>query len=506
VEASEDATITNTMESRTYRGIYLGNTFNIQGTHKVFDIRSGKVKKPRTVQRLPMPDSFIAEVNKWGLRSKRDKAARKLEFLNRRKEKFDWDNDETEADDLVEDVVIYPGEIPAEFPGLLFDRGVSNDVVEMEPELSDAQLALAAAINADIVEVNTTGVPSLIDEVIIDDDDDDDGHYPLLLDDARFTGVSPGKVASVVMDVEPEAATVEEAEDGDEDDDISIEELSALLPAGRIRKPVQRMNIAATNTKSYDGNTNVININIHNDVPRQLSEDEQVLHVLGVIMAQTYSIKNGIKEFGERGSESVMKELSGIDNLDTFFPVAANSLTKEQKQAALESLAFITEKRNGDVKTRTCVDGSKQRSEEGYDKNAASSPTVANNNMMVTCAIDAHEGRDVATIDLPQAFLNTNYEGPEVIMALRGHLAEMMVKVNPERYKPFLIYTSKGVALLYVRMNKAMYGMLQSSLLFYRKLVGELIEYGFKLNPYDPCVANMEIEGFQLTFTWHWMI
>ena len=85
-------------------------------------------------------------------------------------------------------------------------------------------------------------------------------------------------------------------------------------------------------------------------------------------MAQTYSIKNGIKEFGERGSESVKKELSGIDNLDTFFPVAANSLTKEQKQAALESLAFITEKRNGDVKTRTCVNWSKQRSEEGYER------------------------------------------------------------------------------------------------------------------------------------------
>jgi hypothetical protein len=60
-------------------------------------------------------------------------------------------------------------------------------------------------------------------------------------------------------------------------------------------------------------------------------------------------------------------------------------------------------------------------------------------------------------------------------MVLRGHLAEKMVQVNPERYKPFLIYTSKGVALLYVRMNKAMYGMLQSLLLFYRKLVGELI-------------------------------
>jgi len=72
-------------------------------------------------------------------------------------------------------------------------------------------------------------------------------------------------------------------------------ELSALLLTVWIRKPVQRMNIAATNTKTYDDNMNVIHINIHDDVPRQLSEDEQVLHVLGVVMAQIYSIKNGIK-------------------------------------------------------------------------------------------------------------------------------------------------------------------------------------------------------------------
>jgi hypothetical protein len=77
---------------------------------------------------------------------------------------------------------------------------------------------------------------------------------------------------------------------------VSEEELSAILPNVRSRKPVQRMNIATTNTKSYDDNMNVININIHDDVPRRLSEDEQVLHVLGVIMTQVYNIKNGIKE------------------------------------------------------------------------------------------------------------------------------------------------------------------------------------------------------------------
>ena len=31
---------------------------------------------------------------------------------------------------------------------------------------------------------------------------------------------------------------------------------------------------------------------------------------------------------------------------------------------------------------------------------------------------------------------------------------------------------------------------MRSSLLFYRKLRGELEAYGFKINPYDPCVGT----------------
>ena len=57
--------------------------------------------------------------------------------------------------------------------------------------------------------------------------------------------------------------------------------------------------------------------------------------------------------------------------------------------------------------------------------------------------------------------------------------------------------------MLYVKLNKALYGMLRSALLFYNKLVSELKELGFVLNPYDPCVANREINGSQQTVTWH---
>jgi hypothetical protein len=38
---------------------------------------------------------------------------------------------------------------------------------------------------------------------------------------------------------------------------------------------------------------------------------------------------------------------------------------------------------------------------------------------------------------------------------------------------------------------------------FYRKLVADLEGDGFKLNRYDPCVANKDINGKQMTVCWY---
>ena len=48
----------------------------------------------------------------------------------------------------------------------------------------------------------------------------------------------------------------------------------------------------------------------------------------------------------------------------------------------------------------------------------------------------------------------------------------------------------KGTPILYVRLKKALYVLLRSRLLFYRKLRGELEAYGFKINHFDPCVGK----------------
>ena len=66
----------------------------------------------------------------------------------------------------------------------------------------------------------------------------------------------------------------------------------------------------------------------------------------------------------------------------------------------------------------------------------------------------------------------------------------MMIHIAPQIYRPYVKMDKKGTPILYVRLKKALYGLLRSSLLFYRKLRGELEAYGFNINPYDPCVGN----------------
>jgi hypothetical protein len=57
--------------------------------------------------------------------------------------------------------------------------------------------------------------------------------------------------------------------------------------------------------------------------------------------------------------------------------------------------------------------------------------------------------------------------------------------------------------VLYVRMLKALYGMLVSSILYYKKFRKDIESIGFEVNPYDVCVANRTVNGKQHTVTWH---
>ncbi len=573
VEASNDAIITNTMAERTHSCIALGPSGNLQGSVKCFDLLTGKLVIRRTVKVVPYPDRIIRLANSWGKQSRSKQFGNKLEFLDRNKVRYDWDNEEIEEEEaLVEPprTAAHPG-ILAEIPGVEIEadrEDGTTTAIEAVPKPDLATRAAAARANANLAQ--NPGVPvrkiggvgkSKNDVIVIDDDSSDEE------EDGYDAGDTEGGMPKMQQ---PEYDSSDDEDDEDDDDDVSPEEeeieveaAASLLPQVqqlgrglRVRKQRSRYvpgtsEFTDNNVKNVRNNQGhfsgpgfagigvvnmtyrgqkyhlkdgVVSFNLDENpgvrAPKQyvdgvihlnldqepevepMTHEETQEHIVGLIMSNQYSLKKGLELFGEKAEAATEKELQQIHDMDTYTPMHPDELTKLEKTKALSALFFLTEKRNGEIKGRKVADGSKQRTFEGYKRSDGTSPTVSTDGLLITAAIDGYEGRDVAIMDIPGAFLQA--ENDEfVLMLLRGKLAEMMVKIDPSLYRKYVFIGKGQQPMLYVKLNKALYGMLRSALLFYNKLVSELKELGFVLNPYDPCVANREINGSQQTVTWH---
>ena len=55
------------------------------------------------------------------------------------------------------------------------------------------------------------------------------------------------------------------------------------------------------------------------------------------------------------------------------------------------------------------------------DVQEAASPTVSQEVVMITAAIEAKENCKVAVVDIPNALIQTEHEGDKVIMKIRGN-------------------------------------------------------------------------------------
>ena len=217
-----------------------------------------------------------------------------------------------------------------------------------------------------------------------------------------------------------------------------------------------------------------------------------------VLMTQ-YPVKKGLKIFGKKGSDAVVSEMRQLHDMEVLKPKKASMLTEKERKQALPYLLFLTEKRCGKIKARGCADGRRQRVYK--TKEETSSPTVALESVFLTSLIDAKEGRKVATVDVPGAFMQSEMD--EVVhMRIDGEAAKLLLEVDRETYEPFLAQ-EKGKPVLYVQLMKALYGTLQAAYLFWLDLTAELEKLGFVKNDYDLCVANKTINGKQCTVVWH---
>ena len=88
-------------------------------------------------------------------------------------------------------------------------------------------------------------------------------------------------------------------------------------------------------------------------------------------------------------------------------------------------------------------------------------------------------------------------------MRIRGHMVDVLVKVAPKVYGPYVSTSKQGRKQLLVEFLNAIYRMMVASLLYYWKFTRSLKNQGYTMNPYNPCVWNKMIEKKQITICFH---
>ena len=558
---------TNTQAPRARDCICLGPTGNRQGSYRFLDLCSKRVIKRKQFKELPMPDSIIKAVDKMGRKDKqggRLKFAdrRNVEYSWSKEDEALIEDNAPEAPEVHPAI---PAELPgvdleeniAAMEAPEGDEPAAHDQTqEIRAAVENAnfgpqeeEMARRAGVEQDFTPERNVSVTINVarDQGARAEEEgvDDAGDEQLEENPAYWTEDEEGS------DYYPEEEELlaeedeEEEEDGepsvDEGDDSS-EEGEETVPAanderGRYeesrvhgarsrgarqpRAPARLNMMGAGDGTSADPRSAEGRLPHGTRVPRsfpQVAVDALVakaaghqecepsivvegdeLAVFGVILQQV-SLKQGIRMWGDEAKASATKEMRQMHDLEAFIPRDPKSLTREERLKALRTLIFLKEKNDKSIKSRCCMDGSPQR--EYIPKEDAASPTAARDAIFIQSAIDAAERRNVGYADMPGAFLHTLTD-EKVIVLLTGELCELMVAIDPKMYRKYVMTGRSGKPMLYVQLYKSVYGLLRSALLFYRKLKAELVEYGFKMNPYDPCTANMDTPSGQLTVQWH---
>lgn len=102
-------------------------------------------------------------------------------------------------------------------------------------------------------------------------------------------------------------------------------------------------------------------------------------------------------------------------------------------------------KKSGNIKDRIAYNGKAKRDWISKEDNAYL--IFLNKSIMLTNTIDAYENRDVASLDVPNAFIqmhmSVKINGKRVIIEFRGKLVQLLVDIYPIAYQSFVVIKKK---------------------------------------------------------------
>ena len=253
-----------------------------------------------------------------------------------------------------------------------------------------------------------------------------------------------------------------------------------------------------------DQNTSRYSLRQNRSEPGRWSTSRRkALAYLRRVFGLKMSIRQAVDKLGVEAVRSIVKEMVQLDSMGTFEGIDLNRMTAEDTSRIISSSTFLKDKYTAEgifekLKARLVAGGHLQ-DRTVYSNNT--SPTAITASLFMVAAIAATESRSVATVDFPGAFLHSTMpeDEPAVYVRLNKFEAKVLVKIN----KSYERFVRKNGTMI-VKLKRALYGCVQSARLWYKKLSGDLMKLGYKVNPHDPCVFNRtEQDGKQTTLVLH---
>ncbi|CAJ1950422.1 unnamed protein product [Cylindrotheca closterium] len=181
----------------------------------------------------------------------------------------------------------------------------------------------------------------------------------------------------------------------------------------------------------------------------------------GLSFIQQYYINQGLKKLGDNGKDAVDKELRQMILRDCFTPKFVKDMTASERKKTQSAMMLLAEKQfEKTIKGRLVYRGNGTR--EWLSREDTASQTASQEAITITCVIDAHGGRDIITMDVPHAFIQTYMpeakEGENCIyMKITGMMVQILIDMAPG-YREYVVLEN-GKRVIYVQVLRARYGM-----------------------------------------------
>lgn len=472
VQVHEENSPSNTMKERTIGAIALGSSGNLQGSYDFLSLSTWKVIKRRSFTQLPVPSIVIEVIN-----AKAEEELKVRKTVN------------------IAEAIYRLG-----YRDIASDMERDEDIMDVIP-LEQSREEYANELQQTIVPPNINASNSEIgnNNFLNDNDNIDivsDNSYNINEDNASYSSNISNN----------DDLAVEDSQDHRSDDDIIVTNNITNNVLTNNNNNHEQYNINNNNALVEYNNNNINQIisqveelGTEENTRRSLRDRTKLTNwknKYSSITLTQMSMKKGISSKGLDAIIAIMSEMQQMVQKKVFHGLNKSMLTAKQLDNIVRCHLFLKVKRDGRIKGRLVVDG-RMQNRALYSNSDTSSPTVATESIFITAAIEASEKRHVITIDIEGAYLHAPMTN-EVIMVIDPILATILVQVDPT-YEKYINNNNN----IYVKLDKALYGCVESALLFYNHISTSLLTLGYNKNAYDMCVFNKIVDGNQCTITIH---